>query len=110
MNMRKLCCLQVIALLLLSTGCSDAPRQAESQDLVLSEVLGGDDTAGYLRAIEPRAFNFPQDHGPHRGFRNEWWYLTGNLATDEGRRFGYQVTFFNSAQPGAADDSASEIS
>ncbi|HCE03229.1 MAG TPA: carotenoid 1,2-hydratase, partial [Acidobacteria bacterium] len=24
----------------------------------------------------------------------EWWYYTGNLATADGRRFGYQVTFF----------------
>ena len=37
---------------------------------------------------------FPRDHGIHPGFKTEWWYFTGNVATTEGRRFGYQLTFF----------------
>ena len=41
---------------------------------------------------------FPADHGPHPGFRNEWWYFTGNLYTDSGRRFGFQWTFFRRQQ------------
>jgi predicted secreted hydrolase len=52
---------------------------------------------GYARAIEPREFRFPADHGPHPEFRTEWWYYTGNLETAEGRRFGFQLTFFRSA-------------
>jgi predicted secreted hydrolase len=36
----------------------------------------------------------PQDHASHPDYRIEWWYYTGNLETDRGRRFGYQVTFF----------------
>jgi predicted secreted hydrolase len=47
--------------------------------------------------VEHRAFSFPQDHGPHPEFRTEWWYYTGNLATAEGRRLGFQLTFFRSA-------------
>jgi len=47
-------------------------------------------------------FSFPRDHGSHPDFKIEWWYLTGHLATDGGRRFGYQATFFRSA---AADKS-----
>jgi predicted secreted hydrolase len=47
--------------------------------------------------VAPREFRFPEDHGPHPGFRTEWWYYTGNLATREGRRFGFQLTFFRSA-------------
>lgn len=39
-------------------------------------------------------FNFPFDHGAHPAFKTEWWYYTGHLQTDSGRRFGYQVTFF----------------
>jgi predicted secreted hydrolase len=27
-------------------------------------------------------------------YRIEWWYYTGNVETAEGRRFGYQLTFF----------------
>lgn len=52
---------------------------------------------GYARAIEPREFRFPADHGPHPEFRTEWWYYTGNLETAEGRHFGFQLTFFRSA-------------
>jgi len=37
---------------------------------------------------------FPADHASHPEYRLEWWYYTGNLATAEGRRFGYQLTFF----------------
>lgn len=91
-------------------SCSEDAGQAETaQGLDLSGVLGGDATSGFLRADAPREFSFPADHGPHPGFRNEWWYLTGNLDTAEGRRFGYQVTFFNAAQPPRPEqDSAAE--
>jgi len=37
---------------------------------------------------------FPSDHGPHPGFKTEWWYFTGHLDDDEGRRFGFQLVFF----------------
>jgi predicted secreted hydrolase len=47
--------------------------------------------------MEPRELIFPRDHGPHPGFRTEWWYYTGNLSTPENRRFGYQLTFFRRA-------------
>jgi predicted secreted hydrolase len=91
-----------LMLLVLLSACNDsAVSPAASPALNLSGVLGGDATAGYLRAEAPRPFSFPADHGPHPGFRNEWWYLTGNLATAQGRRFGYQVTFFNAALPAA---------
>jgi predicted secreted hydrolase len=46
---------------------------------------------------EPRPFTFPADHGPHPEFRTEWWYFTGNLTAEDGREFGYQLTFFRSA-------------
>lgn len=39
-------------------------------------------------------FAFPRDHAAHPEFRIEWWYYTGNLDAEDGRRFGYQVTFF----------------
>ena len=43
--------------------------------------------AGYV-------FAFPPDHAAHPDFKIEWWYYTGNVKTKDGRRFGYQVTFF----------------
>ncbi len=51
----------------------------------------------YLRADKPREFSFPLDHGPHPGFKTEWWYLTGNLETADKRHFGYQFTLFRVA-------------
>ncbi len=67
--------------------------------LSVAESLGrgGGDLEGYARATEVRPFQFPEDHGPHPDFRTEWWYFTGNLAGEDGRRFGYQLTFFRTA-------------
>ncbi|NLX96449.1 MAG: carotenoid 1,2-hydratase [Rhodopirellula sp.] len=45
-------------------------------------------------AVEPHPFRFPEDHAAHENYRIEWWYYTGNLETRDGRRFGYQLTFF----------------
>ena len=39
-------------------------------------------------------YEFPKDHGSHSGFKTEWWYFTGNVRTQEGVEFGYQLTFF----------------
>ncbi|HWW60288.1 MAG TPA: lipocalin-like domain-containing protein, partial [Thermoanaerobaculia bacterium] len=39
-------------------------------------------------------FSFPRDHGTHDEFRTEWWYYTGHLRTESGRRYGFEVTFF----------------
>jgi predicted secreted hydrolase len=30
----------------------------------------------------------------HPAYRLEWWYYTGNVRGDDGRAYGYQVTFF----------------
>ncbi|MCP3866930.1 MAG: carotenoid 1,2-hydratase [Gammaproteobacteria bacterium] len=77
---------------LLLTGCSPEPVQTDV--VPVSGLLGGDAAEGFQRAYKPRTFEFPRDHGVHPGYRSEWWYITGNLYTEEGRRFGFQVTFF----------------
>ena len=61
--------------------------------LSVSDALNMDDS-GFEFATGPREFVFPEDHGPHPEYALEWWYYTGNLQTSEGRRFGYEVTFF----------------
>ncbi len=46
-------------------------------------------------AIEgPCNLNFPRDHSAHPDYRVEWWYYTGNLQSESGARFGFQLTFF----------------
>ncbi len=53
--------------------------------------------AEYRRALPGYQYAFPRDHGAHPDFRTEWWYYTGHLTAEDGRRFGYQLTFFRSA-------------
>ncbi len=86
-----------LAAIVLLPGLRPRERAEVVTRLALEDALGSGDTAGYARALEPRPFVFPGDHGPHPRFRIEWWYLTGNLDTGQGRRFGYQLTIFRSA-------------
>ena len=52
---------------------------------------------GYALPQPGRQFVFPKDHGSHPEFKIEWWYLTGHLYAEDGRRFGVQATFFRRA-------------
>ncbi|MBP7678206.1 MAG: carotenoid 1,2-hydratase, partial [Thermoanaerobaculia bacterium] len=50
---------------------------------------------GRFRPLDPGAAPaFPRDHGAHDDARVEWWYVTGHLSDAEGRRSGFQLTFF----------------
>jgi predicted secreted hydrolase len=48
----------------------------------------------FLSANSPWHFRFPQDHAAHDRFASEWWYFTGHVRAKDGRRFGYELTFF----------------
>jgi predicted secreted hydrolase len=48
----------------------------------------------YRKALPGYQFQFPRDHFNHEEFRTEWWYYTGNLRAEDGRRFGFELTFF----------------
>jgi len=48
----------------------------------------------WTQATPGYVFSFPRDHASHPDKKIEWWYYTGNVKTADGRRFGYQVTFF----------------
>lgn len=60
-------------------------------------VLPAGPAPGFAQALAPRVFAFPRDHGAHQEFRQEWWYLTGNLDGAGGERFGFELTFFRFA-------------
>ena len=66
------------------------------KDDAFSNVLFKDDK-GYAQALKPQKFSFPTDHGPHNAYRSEWWYFTGNLKNPQGRKFGFELTFFRFA-------------
>ena len=48
----------------------------------------------YQLALPGRKLTFPADHYSHPDFKTEWWYYTGHLEAESGKRYGYQVTFF----------------
>ncbi|RPJ73640.1 MAG: carotenoid 1,2-hydratase [Acidobacteria bacterium] len=51
----------------------------------------------YRVAMPGFRFEFPRDHFDHPEFQTEWWYYTGNLRARDGRRFGFELTFFRQA-------------
>ena len=67
--------------------------------LIVAPALAVNDVSEFTAAKEGYRYEFPRDHGSHATFRTEWWYYTGNLSTKEGRRFGYQLTFFRRGMP-----------
>jgi predicted secreted hydrolase len=79
-------------------------------DVTASAVIGNVamDTSGYARALEPYDWQFPADYAAHPDFQTEWWYYTGNLTADSGRRFGYQFTIFRRAISPQTFETASE--
>ncbi len=107
MNNLKILILAVI--ILLQLGCS---RNETDIDIGLSSLLPiqennkQDDQADseWTKAINPREFNFPEDHGSHDDFRIEWWYYTGNLTSEDNRSFGYQLTFFRTGAQRETDN------
>ena len=93
MKIKALLC---VALLLVS-GCDKAPAPEES-------FAGlGSEAADFAPVVPGKVFDFPEDHGPHAGFRIEWWYVTANLKDEQGHEFGVQWTLFRSALKAAPE-------
>jgi predicted secreted hydrolase len=84
----------VVGLLAVAAG---AAQEGVRPGLDVGTVLGGEGAEGFERAVAPRDFVFPEDHGPHPAFRSEWWYLTAHLRDAAGRPFGVQFTLFRQA-------------
>ncbi|MEX2161354.1 MAG: lipocalin-like domain-containing protein [Anaerolineales bacterium] len=73
-------------------------RPAEMDERLAAQVLVTPAAMeGFTRADGLRPLSFPSDFGPHPDYRTEWWYYTGNLDTEDGRHFGYELTFFRVA-------------
>ncbi len=75
-GLASLCLASLVSLVLPGGGAADAQAP------------------GWKDARPGYAFSFPRDHASHPDYKIEWWYYTGNLAAEGGRRFGYQLTFF----------------
>ena len=74
--------------------------------LLLAVLVGAFASAegpAWREVTGPPDLDLPRDHGAHPDHRTEWWYVTGLLDGDDGRRYGFQVTFF---RQGMAPDEA----
>ncbi|MCG8553150.1 MAG: carotenoid 1,2-hydratase [Desulfobacterales bacterium] len=88
--------LSALGILTFSSGCNAPPQSGGTVNI--AEALSsdtGDDC--HEKATEPGIIDFPDDLGAHESFKTEWWYYTGNLKTETGRHFGFQLTFFRQA-------------
>jgi predicted secreted hydrolase len=91
---------RAVAAILALVAAGFATQHAAAAPPTSPEVFPSASGAGageFQQALSPRPFAFPRDHGPHPGFRHEWWYVTGNLDTPSGERFGFELTFFRFA-------------
>jgi len=108
----RLLTLTLMLLPLLSGGCgrdhlavSEKEMSREGGALRVGAVLGErSDDAEFERAVVPRPFLFPADHGVHPTFRSEWWYLTCVLVDEAGHEYGVQFTLFRQALPRRGTD------
>lgn len=97
--------IEIIVLFCFLSACDRPARHAPVVDTVqpavsssrLAGLLGADADNAFPRVLAPREFRFPEDHGPHPEYRNEWWYVTGNLGDAAGVRLGYELTIFRFA-------------
>lgn len=61
-------------------------------DRVANVIVG---EASSLRdGTEHAGVELPRDLYAHEGAQTEWWYYTGHLQTQSGRRFGFELVFF----------------
>lgn len=109
----------VVAACVLVWGCGTDDRDGDAARAGAGRLVGAERTGlrylspsegdtAFARAVVPRAFEFPWDHGAHDEYRSEWWYFTGNLETAAGRHFGFELTFFRFALAAGAAQRASD--
>jgi predicted secreted hydrolase len=84
-------CLVVLA------GCGGGPILANAP---IIERTPPTPAPSATRAPDPQPIVFPRDEEPHDRL-TEWWYFTGHLVADDGRRFGFEFVIFR-AERGSA--------
>jgi predicted secreted hydrolase len=63
--------------------------------------------AQFKAALPGYHYEFPRDYFNHPDYQTEWWYYTGHLQTRDGRKFGFELTFFRegvSRDPGSTSN------
>ena len=90
----KIFFLALIIILMANYGCDSTRRVTSIAPVTLMDAMGEELTGKFEQVHQERKFSFPQDHGAHPEYRQEWWYFSGNVQSTEGQRFGYELTFF----------------
>lgn len=102
--------ISILITVILITGCKDQINTDRDSGISLSKAMGEVKDQNFEKAIEKLKFIFPEDHGPHPGFRTEWWYFTGNLTSTDNKKFGYQFTIFRTSLSSDKNSRTSEWS
>jgi RND superfamily putative drug exporter len=103
---RRLGSLSAAALsILLLAGCTGGPILANPP--LVAHVPPTAAPAGSPRP-DPQPIVFPRDDGPHDRL-TEWWYYTGHLVADDGRRFGFEFVIFRAERGDAPVTWASHL-
>ena len=86
----------IILVLLITFSACDGRKALDTDAKVLkvADILNADSSGGFSRVHRAKEFRFPEDHLAHPEYKHEWWYFTGNLSSQAGYRFGYQLTLF----------------
>jgi hypothetical protein len=63
----------------LATIVGDSSNPPSASGLYAATGLAGPQSSQGWATVQPGPFQFPQEHGPHWGIRNEWYYLACNL-------------------------------
>ncbi|HJU49042.1 MAG TPA: lipocalin-like domain-containing protein, partial [Gaiellaceae bacterium] len=80
----------VLAATVVLTGCGGGPILANPPLAYPTPAIA---TPEPSRPADPLPVELPRDDGPHDRL-TEWWYYTGHLTTQEGRRFGFEAVIF----------------
>ncbi|RFF30993.1 lipocalin-like domain-containing protein [Wenzhouxiangella sediminis] len=94
MMRRDLLTLAAVALALVAWLGWQTRPQKDTDGRLSTRGLLNDAPETFRQVTEPRPFSFPADHAAHPGYRNEWWYFTGNLEGPGGEAWGFQFTLF----------------
>ncbi|MEX0605313.1 MAG: lipocalin-like domain-containing protein [Marinobacter sp.] len=88
----------LMALTILLSACSDSSSTPDAGFAGLGETSSDN----FRQPSVDDVISLPQDLGVHPQHRIEWWYLTANLKTADGRSLGLQWTQFRRGLKAAA--------
>ncbi len=81
---------RALAIALVVAACSGGPILANPPISYPSQPT---ESARPSRPPDPIPVVLPRDDGPHDRL-TEWWYYTGHLTAEDGRRFGFEAVVF----------------